>query len=138
VSLKIAIMTTVYFKTGTIIRENQLTPTAITGNPGKERIFKNKQTWWGRFLAYSATQQANRFGWLALAFTLQGCVMAPVTICAIVFNGNSIVLWMTCTLSFAITEVTNLAAMPTRVTIPILFGGIVLDLLVIAASFIPF
>ncbi len=131
-------MTTAYFKTNTTLTGKQYIPGRATNNTGKKGRANNKKTWWRKFLEYSANQQANRFGWLGLSITLQGCVMAPLTLCAIVFTGNSLILWMLCMLSFAVTEVVNLAAMPTRITIPVLFGGIVLDILVIAASFISY
>ena len=131
-------MTTVYFKTGNIIPDNRLLQTPTVKDRLNENTGKNKKTWWAGFLEYSANQQVNRFGWLALALTIQGCVLAPLTIFSIVVNGNSMALWSICILSFAVTEVTNLAAMPTKITIPVFFACIIADLFVIAASFILF
>jgi len=129
-------MTTVNLKSPFLIRKSHRFPPGKSEVRGTERTIENKKNRWQRLLDYSARQQQNRLGWLAFALALQGCIMAPVTIYAIVLQGNSIILWVICTFSFAITEVVNLAAMPTRVTIPALLGSIVLDLLIIATSFI--
>lgn len=89
-----------------------------------------------RFLQFAEEQQSNSFGWLAAAFLVQGCVMAPITILSIVTNGNPIELWMACILAFTLTEIVCLSAMPTKITIPFFAGGIVVDMLVIAISFL--
>lgn len=95
-----------------------------------------KNNYLKRFLQFAENQQPNSFGWLAVALFAQGCLLAPVTILAIVQNGNSLGLWMACILTFVITEVTNLAAMPTKITIPVFFAGAIIDLAVIALAFV--
>lgn len=104
----------------------------ITAQP----VTAHKNNYLQRFLQFAEAQQPNSFGWLAVAFFAQGCLLAPVTILAIVTNGNALGLWMACILAFVITEITNLAAMPTKITIPIFFAGAIIDLVVIALAFI--
>lgn len=91
--------------------------------------------YWARFINFATAQERNRFGWLAAAITLQGCVLAPLTLFAIISNGNPFILWIPCIVVFTVTEIVNLAAMPTRITIPILFAGIIIDALVVLACF---
>jgi hypothetical protein len=91
--------------------------------------------YWRQFINFAAAQERNRFGWLAAAITLQGCVLAPLTLLAIISNGNPFILWIPCIIAFAITEVVFLAAMPTRITIPVLFAGIITDIMVVLACF---
>lgn len=88
-----------------------------------------------RLMRFAETQQPNAFGWLAFSFFLQGCVLSPATIMVIVANGNNFFLWIPCILGFAATEIVSLAAMPTKITIPVLFTGIVIDILVVLLSF---
>ena len=90
---------------------------------------------WQQFINFAAAEERNRFGWLAAAITLQGCVLAPLTLLAIISNGNPFILWIPCIIAFAITEVVFLAAMPTRITIPVLFAGIVTDIIVVLVCF---
>lgn len=88
-----------------------------------------------RLLHFSQRQEKNRFAWVALAFFFQGCVMAPITIAAIYFNGNSMFLWMICIIAFVLVEITSLAATPMKVIIPVFFGSILLDIACIILSF---
>lgn len=113
----------------------------ITGNTAVQPtaslpLTVSKNNYLQRFLQFAEKQQPNRFGWLAFALFAQGCLLAPVTILAIIHNGNSPGLWMACVLTFVVTEVTNLAAMPTKITIPIFFAGAIMDLFLIALAFI--
>lgn len=91
---------------------------------------------WQRFLQYAEAQQPNRFGWLAFSFFMQGCVLVPITLMIVVMRGNPFELWIPCLVGFVITETTNLAAMPTKVTIPVFWAGVVIDLLVVATCFL--
>lgn len=91
---------------------------------------------WQRFLQYAEAQQPNRFGWLAFSFFMQGCVLVPITLMIVVMRGNPFELWIPCLVGFVITETTNLAAMPTKVTIPVFWAGVVIDLLVVASCFL--
>lgn len=101
----------------------------------KARLSNSRVGYWARFINFANAQERNRFGWLAAAITLQGCVLAPLTLFAIISNGNPFILWIPCIATFAVTEIVNLAAMPTRITIPVLFAGIIINALVVLASF---
>ena len=57
-----------------------------------------------------------------------------MTVLLVAASGNSMVLWGFAIGAMAMCLVTNLAAMPTKVTIPVFFISIVIDLGVIAAS----
>lgn len=89
-----------------------------------------------RFLRFAQAQQPNFYGWLAAALFIQGCVMAPATVLCIVANGNAFGLYIPCVLAFALTEVSLLSFMPTKITIPVFFAGVLADVVVIALSFL--
>jgi hypothetical protein len=101
----------------------------------KARVSHSRIGYWTRFMNFAKDQERNRFGWLAAGITLQGCVLAPLTLFAIISNGNPFILWIPCIATLAVTEIVNLAAMPTRITIPVLFSGIIINTLVVLACF---
>jgi hypothetical protein len=80
------------------------------------------------FFAWCTRQEENRFAWLATGITVHGCLLTPITTLAIAFSGNSIILWALAIAAMGATLVSNLAAMPTRITIPVLFLSILIDM----------
>jgi hypothetical protein len=96
------------------------TPVANTGNS----TFR-------RFLRWCEGQERNRFGWLGLALAVHGCALTPITLFAIILSGNFIGFWVVALIAMGMALVTNLAAMPTKITIPTFLASIVLDLGVI-------
>lgn len=122
----------------TISFKPEKTNTKVIHRPAERKpVVSNSQAgYWARFINFTNAQERNRFGWLAAGITLQGCVIAPLTLFAIISNGNPFILWIPCIVTFTVTEIVNLAAMPTRITIPVLFGGIIINALVVLACFI--
>ncbi|MBL7699060.1 MAG: hypothetical protein JNK79_12925 [Chitinophagaceae bacterium] len=84
-----------------------------------------------RFLTWSGNQQEDRFMWLGIALAGHGCVITPVAIFFIVMGGLSLPLFMIALTSMAMVVVTNLAALPTRITIPVLFLSVVVDVAIL-------
>lgn len=76
-------------------------------------------------------QEKNRLGWLAGALGGSGCIFTPITMFAIVLGGNSIILWFAAIAAIMMVLVTNLAALPTKVTIPTFILSIVVDVVII-------
>jgi hypothetical protein len=93
-----------------------------------------KKSFVKRFIAWCAAQETNRLGWLAAMLTLHGCVLAPVTVAFLFLGGNQILFWGLVIGAMAMTLVSNLAAMPTRITIPIFFLSLLIDLAVIVIN----
>src|ERR1041385_1620361 len=81
-----------------------------------------------KILIWCKDQERNRLLWLAAMLTIHGCVITPITILLITLAGNSIILWPFAMLAMAMTVVTNLAALPTKITIPTFFISLVIDL----------
>jgi len=85
-----------------------------------------------KFLSWCETQESNRFLWLALAFFLQIGMAVPVTAVSIVFfGGNSLFLWIILAAVNVPTLVLNLAAMPTKTTLPFLFFAWLVEISII-------
>jgi hypothetical protein len=84
-----------------------------------------------RFFNWCHLQEEFRFGWLAVIVIGHGCIITPATLLTIMFAGNSFVLWSFAIAAMTLPLVTNLAALPTKVTIPIFFLSIVVDAAII-------
>ncbi|HEX7844709.1 MAG TPA: hypothetical protein VF476_02850 [Chitinophagaceae bacterium] len=85
-----------------------------------------------RFFNWTKTQEKNRLLWLAVAVAGHGCVITIITMFAILFTGNNFVFWPFAIAAMAMTLVTNLAAMPTKITIPVFFLSVLIDVVIIA------
>jgi hypothetical protein len=89
-----------------------------------------------KFISWCKSQEEKRLGWLAVMLFLHGCVLAPVTIAFIFLGGNQMVFWAFVIAAMAMTLVSNLAAMPTKITIPIFFLSLLIDLTVIVMNIV--
>ena len=87
------------------------------------------------FFTWCQMQEKNRFMWLGIILAIHGCLLTPLTIMTVVFAGNNLTLFMLATTAMAMALVTNLAALPTKVTIPTFILSILIDLGIIAACF---
>ena len=89
---------------------------------------------WTKFMDYCKGQENNRLMWVGIALAAHGCILTPITIMITLFAGPNFVLFMTGMVAMGISLVTNLAAMPTRITIPAFALSIVIDIFVIISS----
>ena len=88
---------------------------------------------WKRFIKWAKGQEENRLLWLALAVVGHGCIITIMTMLAIIFSGNLFIFWPFAIAAMSITVVSNLAAMPTKITIPIFFISVLVDIVIIAS-----
>lgn len=86
------------------------------------------------FFSWCHQQEENRFGWLGGIIAAHGCLLTPITLFAVVLSGSSLTLFMLAIAAMGMSLVTNLAAMPTKVTIPVFFLTVLIDLVVIGCS----
>ena len=84
------------------------------------------------FINWCESQESSRMLWLVMTFLLQIGMALPCTLAAILFWGNnSFPLWIfACVINVPVLAI-NLAAQPTKVTIPSLFFAWTVDLMVI-------
>jgi len=80
---------------------------------------------------WSRGQENNRLLWLGLALAAHGCILTPITVMAVLLAGTHMALFVLAIVAMGMTLVTNLAAMPTKVTIPVFFLSILIDLAII-------
>lgn len=94
-------------------------------------IQRSKLSVWKKFITWCEGQEKFHFGWLAAALTIHGCVLTILTLFAIVLAGNHFIFWPFAIGAMGITLIVNLAAMPTKITIPVFFFSVLVDLLII-------
>jgi hypothetical protein len=87
-----------------------------------------------RFMNWSRNQEDNRIMWVGIALVLHGCVLTPLTVMAVAFTGMNLILFMAAIIAIGMALVTNLAAMSTKVTVPVFFLSVVIDLVIVIAS----
>ena len=87
-----------------------------------------------RFFTWSREQEYNRLLWIGIALAGHGCVFTPITSMIILAFGGGLALFIGAMAAMGMVLVTNLAAMPTRITIPVLVLSILIDLGLIATT----
>ena len=85
-----------------------------------------------RFVKWTGSQEKNRMLWLAIAVAGHGCVITIITLFAILFTGNHFIYWPFAIAAMGATLIVNLAALPTKITIPVFFISILVDVVIIA------
>src|SRR6185503_16344964 len=88
-----------------------------------------------KFFAWCKSQEDYRFGWLAAGIAGHGCFITPATLFFVMMRGNSPVLWAFVMAAMGMTLVTNLAALPTKITVPVFFLSLLIDIVVILNCF---
>ena len=89
-----------------------------------------------RLLDWCKIQEKDRLLWAALIIISHGCIITPITILSIILAGNSMLMWAFAIGAMAIPLVSNLAAMPTKITIPVFFLSIAIDIILLINSII--
>jgi len=95
-----------------------------------------KPSVFARFIDWAAKQDASQhIGWLGVSVISMTAVFFPMTMTAILFHGGSFGLIIAAMTSLVLVVVTNLAALPTKYTIPFFLLCIAIDVVVIGLSF---
>ncbi|HEX7904728.1 MAG TPA: hypothetical protein VF487_12685 [Chitinophagaceae bacterium] len=89
-------------------------------------------TAWKRFINWSSKQEENRLLWLGISVIGHGCILTVATVGAIVLSGNNFIFWPFVIGAMTMTLVTHIAALPTRITIPVFFLSVLIDIVIIA------
>jgi hypothetical protein len=89
---------------------------------------------WRRFMKFCNDQQEFRLLWLGIALAGHGCILTPLTVMAVLLAGTNLYLFILALVAMGLSLVTNLAAMPTKVTIPVFILSILIDIAIIIAT----
>jgi hypothetical protein len=84
-----------------------------------------------KFINWCKGQEKNRLGWLGGILALHGCVLTPITLFAIILSGTYFPFYIAALAAMGMAVVTNLAAMPTKITIPVFFLSVLIDIAII-------
>jgi len=95
---------------------------------------ERRQSAFSRFITWCTDQEKFRFGWVASIITIHGCVLAPITVLAITLGTNHMAYWGMAIGAMAVALVANLAAMPTKITIPVFFFSVLIDIVLIVIN----
>ena len=87
-----------------------------------------------KFFAWCKGQEENRLLWLGIALAGHGCILTPLTVMAVLLAGTNMFLFILAIVAMGMSLVTNLAAMPTKITIPVLVLSILIDIAIVIAS----
>lgn len=85
----------------------------------------------GKFFAWCKGQQENRLLWLGIVLAGHGCILTPLTVMAVLLAGTNIALFVLTIVAMGMSLVTNLAAMPTKITIPVFVLSVLIDIAII-------
>jgi hypothetical protein len=87
-----------------------------------------------KFLSWCTDQEQNRLLWQCITVVVLGSILTPLTVLAVALSGRNLFLFLTALVAMEMPLVTNLAALPTKITIPVFLLGIVMDITVIVIS----
>ena len=94
-------------------------------------VVEAKTNLWQRFINWCNDQEKARFGWLGAALATHGCIATPITLFCIILAGNPFVFWIMAIVAMGSALITNLAALPTKITIPVFALSLVIDIAII-------
>lgn len=87
-----------------------------------------------RFTAWLNTQEEKRFLWTAVSLVGHGTVFTILTLATVLLTGNVFALLaITCATMMVVLAV-NLAALPVKYIIPVFFGSLLIDMLVMITA----
>ena len=87
-----------------------------------------------RFTAWLNTQEERRFFWAALSLVGHGTFFTIITFATVILTGNIFALMAITCVTMMVVLAVNLAALPMKYIIPVFFGSLLVDVLVIITA----
>ena len=84
-----------------------------------------------KFVKWCEGQQKYRLLWSGISLAALGSMFTPLTVFVVMHFGNPLPLFVLAIAAMGMTLVTNLAALPTKITIPLFICSILIDLAII-------
>jgi hypothetical protein len=114
-----------------------ISPIRPSGQAYTYHLAEKRPSALSRFFKWAASEDEERhIGWVGITITVMTAICFPLTTAVVLLNGAVFGLIVAAMVSLVLVVVTNLAALPTRYTIPFFFLGILVDLVVIGLSFL--
>jgi len=86
-----------------------------------------------KIMNWCERQDSSRLLWLGVALTAHGCIVTPLTVMAVLLAGTNIFLFVLAIVTMGATLVTCLAAMPTKITLPVFILSTLIDILIVVS-----
>jgi hypothetical protein len=106
----------------------------LTGTK-QQLVQPETRTWLSSFIVWSAKQNNDRLTWLAIVLSAHGCFLTPFTVMTVMATSQNFTLFMAGIGAMTMALVTNLAALPTKITIPAFALSILIDIAIVIATF---
>ncbi len=84
-----------------------------------------------QFYEWCDKQEKERFLWTGISLMGYIGTLIPLALLAVVFSGNNFMLWIIISATAPVILTVNLAALPTKVILPVLFSVVFINLMVI-------
>lgn len=84
-------------------------------------------------MAWCKGQEANRLLWVGIVLAAHGCILTPMVVMLTLLTGPNFFLFMTTMAAMCLALVTNLAAMPTKITIPAFAFSVLIDIAIVVS-----
>lgn len=94
----------------------------------------NKESIFSKFMDFCEKQEPNHFGWVGAGIMSQASVFFPLTLLVILATGASFMLISFSIVALALVVVTNLAALPTKITIPAMALSLLIDIVLVTLA----
>lgn len=91
---------------------------------------------WAKFMNWCEGQKENRLLWVGIVLAGHGCIITPLTVMAVLLAGTNLFLFMLAIVAMMMALVTNLAALPTRITIPLFFLSVLIDIVIFISTLV--
>ncbi|MCP9749820.1 hypothetical protein [Ferruginibacter sp. HRS2-29] len=89
-----------------------------------------------RFFTWCTKQEGKRLMWMGIILPLQACILAPATLAIALLAGIHFSLFIPIIAALVLTFITNLAALPTKITIPVFALAVLVDIGVMIAALV--
>jgi hypothetical protein len=116
------------------ISHNELVYHEVTHNSYANSRSHSIHSIWKQFIEYADQQESKRLLWAAIGILGHGTIFTIGTLAVVILSGTSFPLLAITCFTMTMVVVVNLAALPTKYTVPIFFLSLVIDLGVIITA----
>ena len=86
------------------------------------------------FFAWCTAQEEHRLLWTGIILALHGCVITPATVLIVAMTGVNMLLIGISVFAMTFVLISNLAALPTKYTLPTFVASLIVDVAIIIAA----
>lgn len=95
-----------------------------------------KPSLYSKFMNWCDGQNENKLLWTGIILAGHGSVITPLTVMAVLLAGTNLYLFILAIIAIGVALVTNLAALPTKITIPVFILSLMVDVIIIISTLV--